>query len=72
MKFVEFTLEQKETYTAIHDLEEKLMLSVQPDIFILNPETVRLRKEIEEYRSKCKHVWEDGYCAVCGKEESDK
>ena len=47
MKFDEFTLEQKETYTAIHDLEEKLMLSVQPDIFILNPETVKLRKEIE-------------------------
>lgn len=70
--FETFTKQQQETYTRVHDLEEQLMESVDPTTFVLNPETLALRKKIDEVQNTCDHIWEDGICIVCGKEESNK
>lgn len=69
MKFSEFTLEQKDTYTKIHSLEEELMRSIDPATFVLNPETLAIRYKIDQLQAKCNHVWENGACIVCSKEE---
>ena len=70
--FDTFTKQQQDTYTRVHDLEEQLMESVDPTTFVLNPETLALRKKIDEVQSTCDHIWENGICIVCGKEESNK
>ncbi len=70
--FDTFTAKQKATHTLVHDLEEELMQSVDPSTFVLNPETLAIRKKIDEAQAHCDHIWEDGFCIVCGKEESNK
>ena len=71
MKFEEFTLEQKDTYTKVHDLEEELMRSIDPATFVLNPKTLAIRYQIEKLQEKCNHIYENGTCIVCGKEEEE-
>ena len=69
MKFEEFSLEQKDTYTKVHDLEEELMRSIDPATFVLNPKTLIIRYQIEKLQEKCNHIYENGACIICGKEE---
>ena len=71
-KFDTFTKKQKETHTLVHELEEELMASVDPSTFVLNAETLALRKKIDEAQAHCDHIWENGFCIVCNKEESNK
>lgn len=68
-RFDTFTKKQKDTYALIHELEHELMASVDPSAFVLNEETVALRKQMDEVQAQCDHIWEDGFCIVCGKEE---
>ena len=70
--FDTFTKKQQETHALIHDLEEELMQSIDPSSFVLNPETVALRQQIEEAQNHCDHIWQDGFCIVCNKEEPTK
>ena len=72
MDFELFTNEQKAIHIKIHSLEEKLMQSIDPSTFVLNPKTLAIRQRIEEVQSQCPHIWENGACVVCGKEESNK
>lgn len=71
MKFEEFSLEQKDTYTKVHDLEEELMRSIDPATFVLNPKTLAIRYQIEKLQEKCNHIYENGACIICGKEEEE-
>ena len=70
--FDTFTKKQKQTHLLVHDLELELMNSVDPTTFILNPDTMKIRHEIERVQAECDHIWENGVCLVCGKEESNK
>jgi hypothetical protein len=36
-----------------------------PGIFTLNPEVVRINKEIETLQKKCKHHYVEGQCEFC-------
>ena len=70
MNFAEFSNEQKEIYTKVHELEHELMQSIDPSTFVLNPVTLVVRYQIEQLQRKCNHVFEKGACIVCGKEEN--
>ena len=69
MNIAEFSKVQKETYDKVHELEHELMKSVDPATFVLNPETLVIRYKIEQLQRDCDHIFEDGVCVVCGKEE---
>lgn len=66
-----FTEKQKEIYTKVQNLEQALTDSVDPSTFVLNPETLRIRKEIDAVRATCYHIYENGFCIICGKEMED-
>ena len=66
--FDTFTDKQKETYALVHDLDHKLMQAIDPASFVLNDEVLEIRRQIEEVQNNCNHIWEKGFCAVCGKE----
>ena len=70
--FDTFTKQQQDTYELVRNLEHELMESVDPSTFVLNPQTLALRKKINEAQNKCDHIWENGACIVCGKEEPTK
>lgn len=67
--FDTFTKRQKDTHALVHDLEHQLMKSIDPSTFVLNPETEALRARIIEAQEQCDHIWENGVCIVCNKEE---
>lgn len=70
--FDTFTKKQKETYAKVLSLEEELAQTIDPTTFVLNPEVIRIQDAIETEREKCQHIYENGRCVVCGKEESNK
>lgn len=67
--FDTFTNKQKETYSKIHDLNHELMNAIDPSSFVLNDKVRELQEKIAAVQANCDHIWEDGFCIVCGKEE---
>ena len=55
----------KEIKTQIDDLRWQLEEAIVPGIFTLNPEVIRINKEIETLHKKCKHHYVDGQCEFC-------
>lgn len=68
-KFDTFTNYQKETYTLIHNLEEEYMKAFDPAFFVLNDKLQAVRAKITKAQDECNHIFEDGVCIVCHKEE---
>ena len=64
-----FTAKQLDTYTKIHNLEEELIKNVDLGIFVLNPRVAEIQEELDEVRAHCDHIFENGKCIVCGKED---
>ena len=67
--FDTFTKKQKATYTLVHDLEDQLMEVLDPTAFVLNPKVLEIYRDIESVQQECDHIWENGHCVVCNKEE---
>lgn len=59
-------LEIKEKIDKNNKLIESLLT---PNQFTLNNTVKDLLKENDELQSKCAHVFEEGYCIYCYKEE---
>ena len=62
-----FTLEQKDTYKKIEKLNEIVKDSFDPTKFVLNEKVVEAMEEINSLQKKCKHIWHENVCVVCGK-----
>lgn len=69
-RFDTFTAAQKDTYQLIHDLDEEYMKAIDPTSFVLNEKLIAIKNKIAEVQSKCNHIFENGECIVCGKEEN--
>ena len=55
----------KEIKAQIDELRWQLEEAIAPGMFILNPEVVRINKEIETLQKKCKHHYIEGQCEFC-------
>lgn len=56
-------------YSRIIQIKREIIEKVDPSIMVLNPEVQALYKEWAELQEKCTHIYENGKCTVCGKEE---
>ena len=65
-QYENFTAVQKDTYKRVHDLEHEIMQVIDPAVFVLNQDFIRLQTELDQVRSECDHIWENGRCTVCG------
>lgn len=43
--------------------------TMRPNVFTLNNLVLKLLKENEELQSQCEHVFEDGFCIYCYKDD---
>ena len=68
-KFDTFTNKQKETFALVHKLEDEYVQAMDPAIFVLNAKLIAIKEKIEKAQSECNHIYENGVCIVCGKEE---
>jgi hypothetical protein len=57
-----------DVFNLITEKKQKIEELFDPTSFVLNPEVVKLEKEIEELQTKCEHNYADGVCEYCGKE----
>ena len=57
-----------DVFNLITEKKQKIEELFDPTSFVLNPEVVKLEKEIEELQTKCEHNYVDGVCEYCGKE----
>lgn len=64
-----FTMKQRATYDEIEKLNAKIEEAFDPTTFVLNHTILEARAAINELQDKCDHIWQDGVCIVCGKEE---
>ena len=56
-----------ELFQAVQDRKERIEELFDPTTFVLNPEVVRLEKEIEQLQSQCQHEFNEvGECEICG------
>ena len=55
----------KEIKAQIDELHWQLEEAAVPGMFTLNPEVVRINKEIETLQKKCKHHYVEGQCEFC-------
>lgn len=62
----------KEIRAKIDELNAQLEQVVAPGIFTLNPEAVKISKEIESLQSKCQHHFVEGQCEFCHLEGIDE
>lgn len=69
MNIENFTAEQVSIYNRVRSLEERIRECNHPDFFVLNAEINELVEELDEVQSRCNHVFEDGFCVVCGRPE---
>ena len=70
-RFDTFTKVQKDTYELMHNLNEEYMKAIDPTSFVLNQKLLTIKAEMEKVQSKCDHIFENGACIVCGKEEKE-
>lgn len=56
-------------FTKVEQKKKRLEDILDPTTFVLNPEAEQLQQEIMELQEKCPHVFVDGICKYCGKEE---
>ena len=59
----------KEIKESIHRLNERLEEIIDPGFFTLNPEAAEIMSRIAQLQEKCVHVYVNGKCEYCGKEE---
>jgi hypothetical protein len=57
-----------EIFNLITEKKSKIEDLFDPTSFVLNPEVVKLEKEIEELQTECEHNYVEGVCEYCGKE----
>ena len=57
-----------DVFNLITEKKQKIEELFDPTSFVLNPEVVKLEKEIEKLQTKCEHNYVDGVCEYCGKE----
>ena len=58
---------EKELFQAIQEKKNKIEELFDPTTFVLNPEVVKLEKEIEQLQSQCQHIFtKTGECEICG------
>ena len=69
-KFDTFTVQQKETHKIVHDLEEQYMAALDPAFFVLNQKLEEIKAKITDAQAHCNHIFENGFCIVCNKEEA--
>lgn len=69
--FNSFTEYQKQTNLSVTELEEELVAYVDPEVFILNEDIVRIRKELDKLQAKCNHIWKGNFCVVCHAKQED-
>ena len=62
----------KDIKEKIDKLNEQLEQVLTPDIFTLNPEAVKITKEIARLQSQCNHNFVDGKCEFCYLEECNE
>ena len=55
----------KEIKAQIDELRCQLEEAAVPGMFTLNPEVVRINKEIETLQKKCEHHYVEGQCEFC-------
>ena len=55
----------KEIKAQIDELRWQLEEATVPGMFTLNPEVVRINKEIEALQKKCEHHYVEGQCEFC-------
>lgn len=55
----------KEIKAQIDELRWQLEEATVPGMFTLNPEVVRINKEIETLQKKCEHHYVEGQCKFC-------
>ena len=55
----------KEIKAQIDELRWQLEEATVPGMFTLNPEVVRINKEIETLQNKCNHHYVEGQCEFC-------
>ena len=55
----------KEIRAKIDALNDQLEQVVVPGTFTLNPEAVRITKEIATLQSQCQHHFVEGQCEFC-------
>lgn len=58
-----------EIFSLVTSKRKKIEELTDFTTFVLNPEVVKLEKEIDELQSRCKHEFEKGACKYCGKED---
>lgn len=65
-----FTEQEKKTYQEVHDLEHAIAAAIDPSTFVLNKDVIGLQQKLFNLRQGCQHRYENGFCIICGSEES--
>lgn len=58
-----------EVFAKIEPKKKRLEDIFDPTTFVLNKEAEQLQQEIAELQKHCPHVFNEGICRYCGKEE---
>lgn len=69
MSIENFTKDQLDIYQKVRSIEDQLKEVCDPSVFVLNSEAYALLKELNTIQDTCKHVFEDGFCVICGRME---
>ena len=56
-------------FTKVEQKRKRLEDIFDPTTFVLNKEAEQLQQEIAELQKQCPHIYVDGVCKYCGKEE---
>jgi len=65
----EMKMTQEEIKNKIIFNNREIEKKLDPSTFILQPEVIMLMEENDRLREECNHVFENGVCVYCGKEE---
>ena len=59
----------QEIFQKIQSKEKEINELFNGSTFVLNPQIVTLKKEINALRAECPHEFKDGECVYCGRPE---
>lgn len=56
-------------YSRVVQIRQEIIDAIDPSQMELNPKIQALYQEWDSLQDQCTHIFKDGKCTVCGKEE---
>lgn len=66
-----FTAAQLQIYNRVKSIEDEIASIADPSTFVYNPKIGQLIMQLTEVQNECEHVFDDGFCIICGRPEDD-